>query len=148
MSYKTNYELYVSNYLYNSTKYFSNVILFSLEGASIADAHRRPMSFSHRWQRFTHMSQPCSPNTTPATAPSPVITIRDIGLQPIRRSLSRILSCPRVAAVVSIYLVHYTSVASDSNITLDGLQCRFVSKLRRLLSRDDLKSRRGSRATA
>ncbi|KAJ6009497.1 hypothetical protein N7499_005105 [Penicillium canescens] len=30
----------------------------------------------------------------------------------------------------------------------DGLPCRFVSKLRRFLSRDDLKSRRGSRATA
>ncbi|KAJ5520381.1 hypothetical protein N7463_000834 [Penicillium fimorum] len=30
----------------------------------------------------------------------------------------------------------------------DGRPCRFVSKLRRLLSREDLKHRRGSRATA
>ncbi|KAJ5306415.1 hypothetical protein N7508_005430 [Penicillium antarcticum] len=46
------------------------------------------------------------------------------------------------------HLPNYTSVAFDPNGTLDGLPCRFVSKLRRLLSRDDLKSRRGSRATA
>ncbi|OQE37352.1 hypothetical protein PENCOP_c010G07866 [Penicillium coprophilum] len=30
----------------------------------------------------------------------------------------------------------------------DGRSCRFVSRLRRLISRDDLKRRRGSRATA
>ncbi|CAG7972294.1 unnamed protein product [Penicillium olsonii] len=35
-----------------------------------------------------------------------------------------------------------------SRRTSDALPCRFVSKLRRLLSRDELKQRRGSRATA
>ncbi|KAJ5335165.1 hypothetical protein N7541_004995 [Penicillium brevicompactum] len=47
----------------------------------------------------------------------------------------------------------YTTQPLEKSYTLtrrgtDGLPCRFVSKLRRLLSRDDLKYRRGSRATA
>ncbi|KAK4869940.1 hypothetical protein LT330_005664 [Penicillium expansum] len=45
-----------------------------------------------------------------------------------------------------------TQPIDDSSMSIhrisDGRPCRFVSKLRRLLSRDDLKHRRGSRATA
>ncbi|CRL20318.1 unnamed protein product [Penicillium camemberti] len=44
-----------------------------------------------------------------------------------------------------------TQTIDDSSMSMrriDGRPCRFVSKLRRLLSRDDLKNRRGSRATA
>ncbi|CRL31052.1 unnamed protein product [Penicillium camemberti] len=47
----------------------------------------------------------------------------------------------------------YTTQANDEPFMSthrgsDGPSCRFVSKLRRLLSRDNLKSRRGSRTTA
>ncbi|KAJ5192746.1 hypothetical protein N7449_008888 [Penicillium cf. viridicatum] len=44
-----------------------------------------------------------------------------------------------------------TQTIDDSSMSMrriDGRPRRFVSKLRRLLSRDDLKHRRGSRATA
>ncbi|OQD69889.1 hypothetical protein PENPOL_c002G03902 [Penicillium polonicum] len=45
----------------------------------------------------------------------------------------------------------YTTQTMDDSMSMrriDGRPCRFVSKLRRLLSRDELKHRRGSRATA
>lgn len=93
------------------------------------------------------MLRPCSHNIIPATAPSPVTVTRDIGLQPTQHRLSMIPPCLCVA-LVSLILSFFSSVAFSSNITLDGRPCRFVSKLRRLLSRDDLKNRRGSRATA
>ncbi|CAG7949544.1 unnamed protein product [Penicillium nalgiovense] len=46
----------------------------------------------------------------------------------------------------------YTTQPIDDSSSMrrvnDGRPCRFVSRLRRLLSRDDLRYRRGSRATA
>lgn len=105
---------WVHSILLYITQHYTN-ITWSLGVASIADAHHHPISFSHHWHRSTPMSQPYSPNTTPATAPSPVITARDIGLQPIRHSLTTSLSCPRVAAVVSICLI-YNLVASALTI--------------------------------
>lgn len=106
------------------------------------------MSFSRHWQRSTRMLRPCSHNIMPATAPSPVTVTRDIGPRPTQHRLSMIHPCPCVALVSLILSLLFSSVAFSSNIALDGRPCRFVSKLRRLLSRDDLKHRRGSRATA
>ena len=115
MSYKTNYELYVSKThallkLINRTNFF-----FSLEEASTADGHPRQMSFSHRWQRSTRMSRPCSHSIIPATAPSPVTVTRDIGLRPTQHRLWMI-PCPCVALVSLFLSVFFTSIAFSSNI--------------------------------
>lgn len=125
------------------------MFFFSLEEASTADGHPRQMSFSHHWQHSTRMLQPCSHNIIPATAPSPVTVTRDIGLRPTQHRPSMIpCPCVELVSLILSLLLFFPSVAFSSNIALDGRPCRFVSKLRRLLSRDDLKSRRGSRATA
>jgi hypothetical protein len=143
--------------LYLATSTFSNQFSFYIHRlpatASIVDArHPQTSSYSPLSQRSTRMSQPCSRSTTPIAALSPATATRAIGLPPIQRNRSKSRHLRRDEVVVRFahsFLSTFTFFFSFTNGSAE-IPCRFVSKLsklRRFLSREDLRNRRRSEAT-
>ena len=146
MSYKTNYELYVSN-IHALLVLIKITYIFQSRGS--IDSRRSPTPpdelLSPLATLYPHVAA-LQPQYNPSNCT--FTDYRDTGYWAAAYTTRAIDDSSSMRRINGKFNHSFFSVRFSSNIALDGRPCRFVSRLRRLLSRDDLRYRRESRATA